>query len=231
MSTNFSDAAPLATDALGFTHVFVPASAPGLPTLVLLHGTGGDEYDLLPQGRMLAPGAALLSPRGQVLEHGMARYFRRLAEGVFDEQDLIARTHELAAFLRAAVRAYGLDARRLVAVGFSNGANIAASTLLLEPGVLAGAALLHPMVPLRPEALPPLAGTPIFIGAGRADPIAPPAEAEGLADLLRAAGADVTLAWQPGGHTLTPGEARAAMTWLQGAFPPKPSETAGQPRA
>lgn len=220
MSTNFSQAAPHASDAFGFTHVFVPASAPGLPTLLLLHGTGGDEQDLLPLGRMLAPGAALLSPRGKVSEHGMARYFRRLAEGVFDEQDLIARTHELAAFIRQAEATYSFDARRLVAVGFSNGANIAASLLLLEPGALAGAALLHAMVPLRPETLPALDGTPVFLAAGRADPIAPPSEAEALADLLRSAGANVTLSWQPGGHTITPGEVRAAAAWLASAFPP-----------
>lgn len=209
---------PRVSEHLGFTHAFLPASAPGLPTLVLLHGTGGDERDLLPLGRMLAPGAALLSPRGKVSEQGMARYFRRLAEGVFDEHDLIARTHELAAFLRAAAAHYGLDAQSLVAVGFSNGANIAASTLLLEPGVLAGAVLLHPMVPLRPASLPQLGGTPVFIGAGRADPIAPPDEAEGLAEVLRAAGANVTLNWQPGGHTITAGEARAAVAWLRESF-------------
>lgn len=221
MTSNFSAAsAPQASDALGFTHVYVPATAPGLPTLLLLHGTGGDERDLLPLGRLLLPGAALLSPRGQVSEHGMARFFRRLAEGVFDEQDLIARTHELAAFIRAATAKYDLDARRVVAVGFSNGANIAASLLLLEPGVLAGAALSHPMVPLRPEAPLQSGGTPVFIGAGRADPIASPAEAEALADLLRAAGANVTLAWQPGGHTLSHTEVQAMATWLRAAFPP-----------
>ena len=200
---------------LGFTHQFLPASSPQrTDTLLLLHGTGGDENDLLPLGRMLASDANLLSLRGKVLENGMPRFFRRLSEGVFDVPDLIARTHELADFVQAATDAYGLDAARVTAVGFSNGANIAAALLLLRPGVLKSAVLLHAMVPLVPDTLPDLAGTRVFLGAGRQDPIAPPAETEQLAALLRRAGADVTIHWQPGGHSLTREEAQAAAEWL-----------------
>ena len=205
-------------DALGFTHRFVPGDATvegkRPAALLLLHGTGGDESDLLPLGRMLAPGAALLSPRGKVLEHGMPRYFRRLAEGVFDVPDLIARTHELAEFVRAASARYGFEPRQLVAAGFSNGANIAASLLLLHPGLLGGAVLFRAMVPFEPDVPPDLTGSPVFIGAGRHDPLVAPANTERLADILRSAGADVTLAWQPTGHNLTPQDVAGAQRWL-----------------
>jgi predicted esterase len=170
---------------------------------------------LLSLGRELSPGAALLSPRGQVLENGMPRFFRRLAAGVFDEDDLVRRTHELADFVGAAAAHYALSQQQIVAVGYSNGANIAASTLLLRPGTLRAAVLLHPMVPLVPDPLPDLRGTPVFIGAGRADPIVPAAQTERLALLLQSAGASVTLAWQPGGHALSLPELQAAQTWLQ----------------
>lgn len=200
---------------LGFIHRFIPVPSPATAdTLLLLHGTGGDENDLLPLGRLLAPTANLLSPRGKVSENGMPRFFRRLSEGVFDIPDLIARTHELADFVQSAADAYGFDAGRVTAAGFSNGANIAAALLLLRPGVLKSAVLLHAMVPLVPEHLPSLAGTRVFFGAGRTDPMATPAETERLAALLRDAGADVTVHWQPGGHGLTHGEAQAAAEWL-----------------
>jgi predicted esterase len=200
---------------LGFVHRYEHAPTPGpAPTLLLLHGTGGNEHDLLDLGRALAPGAALLSPRGKVLEHGLPRFFCRLAEGVFDLDDLKRRTHELAGFLAAASAAYGFDPQTVIAVGFSNGANIAASTLLLHPGLLAAAVLFHPMVPLVPEPLPDLSGTAVFVGAGHLDPIVPPAETERLVALLRRAGADVTLCWQPGGHSLSMSEVEAARVWL-----------------
>lgn len=199
---------------LGFIHRYIPAERAGLPVLLLLHGTGGDENDLLGLGRVLLPGAALLSPRGKVLERGMPRYFRRLAEGVFDLDDLRARTEELADFVGRAADAYGLDRAGIVAVGFSNGANIAASLLLLRPGVLAGGVLLHAMVPLVPDTLPALAGTPVFLSAGRADPMVPPAETERLAALLRQAGAEVELHWEQGGHAVGPSEVSAARSWL-----------------
>ena len=202
---------------LGFVHRYEPAPAPGpMPTLLLLHGTGGNENDLLDLGRALAPGAALLSPRGKVLEHGLPRFFRRLAEGVFDPDDLKMRTHELAGFVAAASAAYGFDPQTVIAVGFSNGANIAASTLLLHPGLLAAAVLFHPLVPLAPEPLPDLSSTAVFVGAGRVDRLVPPAETERLVALLRRAGADVTLYWQPGGHSLSMGEVEAARLWLAG---------------
>ena len=161
----------LSGDAPDFIHRFLPAGPGGGTTLLLLHGTGGDEGDLLPLGRALLPGAALLSPRGRVLERGMPRFFRRLAEGVFDQEDLARRTDELAAFLEGAATRYGFDPGRVVAVGFSNGANIAASLLLRHPGRLRGAVLLSPMVPFEPEPAPDLGGTPVFIGAGKAGPV------------------------------------------------------------
>ncbi len=201
---------------LGFIHHYIPPTVEGAPTLLLLHGTGGDENDLLDLGRLLAPGAGLLSPRGKVLEHGMPRFFRRLAEGVFDLDDLRARTHELADFVAQAADAYGFDPARVVAVGFSNGANIAASLLLLRPETLAGGALLHAMVPLEPESPPNLTGKRIFLGAGRRDPLIAPHETERLARMLRDYGATVEENWQPGGHSLTRAEVVAARDWLQG---------------
>jgi predicted esterase len=156
----------------------------------------------------------MLSPRGKVLEGGAARFFRRLAEGVFDQEDLARRTEELAAVVDAAATTYELDRGGIVAVGFSNGANIAASLLLRRPGLLRGAVLLSPMVPFEPDALPDLTGTPVFIGAGRADSIAPPAQTERLAELLRRAGADVTVHWEPGGHGVTDRELDAARRWM-----------------
>lgn len=205
-------------DALGFVHRYIPPAAgaelAGGTTLLLLHGTGGDEEDLIPLGRALLPGAGLLSPRGKVLEHGAPRFFRRLAEGVFDQEDLARRTAELADFIEAATMTYKLDRDGIVAVGFSNGANIAASLLLRRPGLLGAAVLLSPMVPFEPVGSPNLAGTSVFIGAGRTDPIVPVAQAERLAELLRQAGAAVTLHWEPGGHGVTESEIEAGRQWL-----------------
>ncbi len=205
-----------ALESLGFIHRFIPAPATDpSPTLLLLHGTGGDETDLLSVGRELAPAAALLSPRGKVLENGMPRYFRRLAEGVFDLEDLRARTHELADFVEAAARTYHLAPDRIFAVGFSNGANIAASLLLLRPQVLAGAVLFRAMVPLLPEDMPDLKGRPVFLATGRLDPIVTSDETERLRRLLVQAGADVTLHWEPAGHRLTLRDIEAARAWLR----------------
>jgi len=203
---------------LGFIHRFEPgagAEAANTPALLLLHGTGGDENDLVELGRELAPGASLLSPRGKVLERGMPRFFRRLAEGVFDLDDLRLRTTELARFIRAAAERYQFDLSKLVAVGYSNGANIAASLLLMEPGTLAGAVLLHAMVPIVPEAVPDLSSTPVFLSGGRSDTMISPRETERLAELLRSAGARLTVSWQPGGHSLTSAEVQAARQWLE----------------
>jgi phospholipase/carboxylesterase len=198
---------------LGMAHRFVPASLPGLPSLLLLHGTGGTEDDLLPLGERLLPGAALLSPRGRVLENGMPRFFRRLAEGVFDLDDLRRRTDELAEFVEAARRQYELP-EPPIAVGFSNGANIAASVLLLRPGTLGGALLLRPMVPLVPDPLPALGGVPVQINAGMADPIVTPAQSEALGELLRQSGAAVSLDWIRAGHTLTPSDLDIGARWI-----------------
>lgn len=199
---------------LSFTHRFIPAERPDAPTLLLLHGTGGNENSLLELGRMLSADAAQLSPRGPVLEQGMPRFFRRLAEGVFDVEDLIQRTQDLGNFVEAAARAYSFDPQRVVAVGFSNGANIAAGLLLLRPGLLAGAALFAPMVPLEPDPPPDLSATPVFLGAGRHDPLVPTENTERLARILLDAGAAVTLHWHPGGHALTQDEVQAAADWL-----------------
>jgi predicted esterase len=198
---------------LGFEHVWEPGEE-RVPTLLLLHGTGGDETDLVPLGRYLLPGAALLSPRGKALEGGMPRFFRRLAPGVFDLDDLRARTHELVDFVAAAAGEYGFDPGRVAAVGYSNGANIAASLLLLRPGALSAAVLLHAMVPLEPEQAPDLSGVPVFLTAGRADRMVLGEESERLAAVLRNAGADVELHWEPGGHELGRSEIEAARAWL-----------------
>jgi phospholipase/carboxylesterase len=197
-----------------FEHVWEPAADSAAPTLLLLHGTGGNEKDLLPLGRMLAPGAALLSPRGRVLEQGMPRFFRRLAEGVFDLEDLVKRTAELAEFVHVASHTYQFDLRHVVAVGFSNGANIAASTLLLHPQVLGGAVLFRAMVPIVPDPLPALPATPVLLSNGRRDPLVSTEETERLADLLRRAGAALSLEWQSAGHELTHADLTRAQTWL-----------------
>jgi predicted esterase len=196
-------------------HRFEPAAGGAAArTLLLLHGTGGDEHDLVALGRLLDPAAALLAPRGTVIENGMHRFFRRHAEGVFDLDDLRERTAELAAFARAASGAYGFDPARLFAAGFSNGANIAAGLLLLAPGTLAGAVLMRAMVPIDPDPRPELPGVPVLMLAGRQDPIVSQLETERLAALLRACGADVTLHWQSTGHALDREEPALARDWL-----------------
>lgn len=199
---------------LGHVHQFVPGNGTDDIVLLMLHGTGGDEHDLIPLARALRPGAAVLSPRGNVLENGMPRFFRRLAEGVLDLDDLARRTDELTLFIGRAAEQYGIDSAKLVAVGFSNGANIAASVLLRHPGTLRRAVLLSPMLPFEPETNPALTGTGVFIGAGRRDAIIPIAQAERLGELLKASGADVTLFEHDGGHTITNDELTAVRTWL-----------------
>jgi phospholipase/carboxylesterase len=188
------------TTALSHVHRFVPASQPDMAPILLLHGTGGDENDLVPLGQMLAPGAALLSPRGKVSEGGMARFFRRLAEGVFDAEDVRRRADELGDFIAEADLAYGLDSP--IAIGLSNGANIAAAILMRRPQVLAGAVLLRAMTPLEEEATGSLAGKPVLILSGAADPIVPVDNAARLAAILRRAGAAVDHRVVPAGHGL-----------------------------
>src|SRR5215210_6113963 len=175
------------TTELSHLHRFVPVTAAGKPPILLLHGTGGDENDLLPFGHTVAPGAALLSPRGKVLEGGMPRFFRRLAEGLFDEQDVRRRANELADFIEDAREAYGLEAP--IAVGFSNGANIAAAVLQLRPEALAGAVLLRAMVPLKSVPEGDLTGKPVLILSGATDPVVPAANATRFAEILKRAGA------------------------------------------
>jgi predicted esterase len=195
-----------------FIHEFVPGSSSR--TLLLLHGTGGNEQDLIPLGRELDPNAALLSPRGKVLENGMPRFFRRLAEGVFDLEDLKYRTDELADFVAAAAQHYGFTTDQLVAVGYSNGANIAASMLLLRPEIMRRAILFRAMVPLVPDTLPDLSSGRVWIGAGDKDPIVPASETKRLAELLRNAGADVTIRFAKAGHGLTSDDVITARDWL-----------------
>lgn len=197
-----------------FAYQFQPATMPDRPTLLLLHGTGGSEHDLLPLGRLLCEGAALLSPRGRVIEHGMPRFFRRFSEGVFDLDDLRARAAELAGFVEGATAAHGLEPGRVVAVGYSNGANIAHTTALLHPGVFDAVVLFHPQHALAPDPLPDLHGLPVFIGAGDRDPIVSRDDVEALVDLLTRAGARVTIHWLPGGHSLSRDETDLARTWL-----------------
>lgn len=201
---------------MDFIHHFIPAqSSSAHRVLLLLHGTGGNENDMIPLGRDLDASAALLSLRGNVLENGMPRFFRRLAEGVFDEEDVVRRANELADFIPAAAAKYEFDPTMLTAVGYSNGANIAAAILLLRPGVIESAVLLRAMVPLTPATLPDLAGTRVLICTGTHDPIIPVENAERLTVMLREAGAEVTLRFEEAGHQLVFNEIAAAKNWLR----------------
>ena len=204
---------------LSFTHVHVAprAGTADERTVLLLHGTGGTQSDLLELGANVAPGLRLLGVRGQVLEAGMPRFFRRLREGVFDEADIIRRAADLAAFIPEAAVAYGFDPTKVVALGHSNGANIAAALMLLHPGALSGGALLRTMVPLVPATLPSLRGTRVLMAEGEVDPIIPRENAERLAAMLTSAGADVTLHWEPTGHGLTQADVAVTKKWLAAA--------------
>ena len=204
---------------LGFTHVFEPGDDGW--TLLLLHGTGGDERDLVGLGRQLAPGAALLSPRGKVLEGSAPRFFRRLAVGQLDIPDLLARTDELAQFVAAAVERYELDPERVIALGFSNGANIAVSLLLRHPSLLRGAALLRPMLPYEPSDTPRLDGVDVLVDTGAHDPYSPPEQSARLVQVLRDAGARVTAHSEPGaGHGLTRNDLAQTARWMAGVTTP-----------
>jgi phospholipase/carboxylesterase len=200
---------------LGFIHRLVPAgeSASG-ETLIVLHGTGGNENDLIGIGQTVVPGATILSPRGNVLENGAPRFFKRLAEGVFDPKEVRSRAEELARFIRAAISRYELDPSRIHALGYSNGANIASTVMFIDSGLLHGAVLFRPMLVFEPEKLNDLRGSGVFISAGRTDPIVPFSSVERLAQLFEASHAEVTLKWQVAGHSLVPSEVREAAEWL-----------------
>jgi predicted esterase len=200
-------------ELVGYVYRYEPSAA-SPSTLLLLHGTGGDENDLIPLGRALVPDAGLLSPRGKVLEFGAPRFFRRLAEGVFDLDDLARQTDDLATFVTAGAEGHGFDLAQVVAVGFSNGANIAASLLLRRTGLIRAAVLFSPMVPFEPEDRPNLEGTKIFIGSGRVDPIATVGQVERLTQIFQTAGADVSVYWFTGSHTLVQPEVDEARKWL-----------------
>lgn len=184
-------------------------------TLLLLHGTGGNEYDMLPLAGLIDSEANVLSVRGNVSEHGMPRFFRRIAEGVFDEEDLVNRTHELNDFITTAASENGLDREKIIAVGYSNGANIAASLMYHDKDALHAAVLFHPMVPLRKIELPDLSDKKVFIGAGVNDPISPKEETEKLAKTLKNAGAEVEIYWHQAGHSLTQDEVQQAAAWYK----------------
>ena len=199
-------------------HIFKQGSDTSKPVLLLLHGTGGTEQDLLPLAEMIDPEASVLSVRGNVSENGMPRFFRRLAEGVFDEEDLIFRTKELHEFLDEAAKEHGFDRSNIVAFGYSNGANIAASLLFHYGDSLKGASLHHPMVPRRGVELPNLSEVSVFIAAGKNDPMCTAAESEELDELLRGAGANTAVHWEMNGHTLTGSEVAAAADWYRSRF-------------
>jgi predicted esterase len=201
---------------LSFEHVYQRGTSLEAPTLLLLHGTGGNEHDMIPVGQMMH-GANLLSPRGQSMEEGHARFFRRLSEGVFDVDDVRRRAADLAAFVASAADAYEFDRENVYAVGFSNGANIGTALALLHPGVLRGAVILRGMVPLEPDPLPSLDNFRALICNGRQDPLVSVEESERLARLLQRAGADVELHWQNAGHELMPSDFSAARKWLDAA--------------
>jgi phospholipase/carboxylesterase/glyoxalase family protein len=199
---------------LGFVHIFVPTEKPNSPTLLLLHGTGGDERDLLGLGKELWPGAALLGVRGKALENGMPRFFRRFAEGVFDVDDLKARTNELAKFIDLAAEHYGFSKRRLVAVGYSNGANIAASLIFLHPHYLAAGVLFRAQLPFAPDLVRNFSELSVFLAGGMRDTIVPRDQTEQLAAILQSGHADVSLFWHRGGHELGNDDIEAAKKWL-----------------
>ncbi len=198
-----------------FQHVFHAATDPAAPPLLLLHGTGGNEHDLVRLGRALSPGSALLSPRGNVSEGGALRFFARLAEGVFDPAEVAQRTRTLADWVSVAAKKYYLDPAHLIAVGFSNGANIAATMFQLRPEILGAAVLLRPMVVLDQPAAPgSLAGKRVLLLNGKLDPIVPLDHPPRLAALLQAGGAHTTVEVLPASHGLTPGDLAAAQAWL-----------------
>ena len=203
-----------------YHHVFEPGTEPAAAPLLLLHGTGGNEHDLIRVARASSPGSALLSPRGDVSEGGALRFFARLGEGVFDPEEITRRTHALADFVLAAASHYKIEPHRLLALGFSNGANIAATLMLLRPETLGGGVLFRPMVVLdRPASPGALAGRRVLLCNGTTDPLVPPQDPGRLAQLLRAGGAEVKLQSIAASHALTPQDVATAQAWLQESSP------------
>jgi phospholipase/carboxylesterase len=196
-------------------HIYIQGSNRELPILLLLHGTGGNERDLLPLAEMIAPDASILSVQGNVNENGMARFFARLREGVFDEEDLLFRTKELNDFLDESSRKHGFDRSNIVAVGYSNGANIAGSLMYHHENSLKGSILFHAMVPRRGVDLPDLNNVAVYIGAGKKDPLIPMGETKELIKNLMGANANVTEFWTEGGHELRRDEVNAAKEWFE----------------
>ncbi len=208
----------VAVERLGFVHRFIASgNSAESSTMLLLHGTGGNEDDLIPLGQDLDPNANIMSLRGKILENDMPRFFKRLSEGVFDLEDLKFRTKELAEFVEKVPSAYNIDANRIIAVGYSNGANIAASLILLYPQILNGAILFRPVLPIEPETLPDLSKKSVLIMAGLLDVTAPIYQPKKLSNLLEEAGADVTMHWQETGHALAGEEIEIAKGWLRRA--------------
>lgn len=202
---------------------FAEVAAPeGAPLLLLFHGTGGDENDLIDLGRQLSPEAHLISPRGDVSEGGALRFFRRTAEGQYDMADLQRATDKAARFIAAHVTAKSPS--KVLALGYSNGANILASVLFAQPGLIDRAVLMHPLIPFEPAPQPGLAGRQVLITAGRRDPICPPPLTERLAGYFAAQGADSRLIWHDGGHEVRPPELAAV-----GAFLTEPDVVPGDP--
>lgn len=202
-------------DTTHMAHIYVPGTSDNARTCVLLHGTGGDENDLIPLGKKLLPDAAFLSLRGNVNEDGKLRFFKRISPGVLDLEDLHARTHELDAYLHAMAKRYEFSLDDAVFIGYSNGANITASLMFLHPQTVRSVLLLHPMLPFTPETSPDLSGAQIFIGAGMQDEMVPPESTNALATLLHSAGADVQVHWEDNGHRISDTEIEAAQKWLE----------------
>ncbi|MFC0472784.1 alpha/beta hydrolase [Halalkalibacter kiskunsagensis] len=199
-------------------HIYTKGKKQDAPTLLLLHGTGGNEHDLLALANMIAPDSSILSVRGNVLENGMPRFFRRLAEGLFDEEDLVFRTKELTEFVNESAKTYGFDRDRVVAIGYSNGANIAASMMYHHENALNGAILFHAMVPRRGVEIPDLTGTSVFIGAGKRDPLIPLNETKELIKDLEKANATMNEYWVDGGHQLVREEVEKAKEWFEATY-------------
>ena len=204
----------------GYDYRFEAGTDRTAPVLLMLHGTGGDENDLIPLARLVAPTSDIVSPRGNVLENGAARYFRRLAEGVFDLEDLAERTAQLLRFVSAASERHGFTTARVIALGFSNGANVAASMMLTDPTVLRHGILLRAMVPFEPAKLPDMTACTALLAAGRTDRMIPGVQTERLAGLMRSAGTRVELKWQEAGHGIVQGDVNDARDFLRGWTPP-----------